>query len=133
MHAIKGRLNELLLATSTEYAELLLGVLSTFTGIWLFFPVCHTGFCPWQLERCLPETWGVMLLLSGILKLYGVFSMGRLTRLISAGIATLVWLCLAWTFFLAKQPEFSVMAAPLTTVLCVFNALIYIKLWMVTR
>jgi hypothetical protein len=127
------RISELLLTTSTEYAELLLSVLSTLAGIWLLLPVCHVGFHPWQLKHCIPECWGIMLLLSGLLKLYGVFQAVFRVRQISCGLATLVWLFLAWTFFLSDRPEFGIMAAPLTLVLAIFNALIYIKLWMVTR
>ncbi len=127
------RLSQLLLHTSTEYAELLLGVISTFTGIWLLFPVCHSGFCQWQLERNVPEYWGTMLLLAGLLKLCGLFWLVFKIRQSSCGIATLVWAFLTLTFFMSDLPEFCVMAAPLTLVLAVFNALIYIKLWMVTR
>jgi len=127
------RLNELLLHTSTEYAELLLGVISTFTGIWLCFPVCHAGFCDWQLQQHVPEYWGVMLLIAGLLKLSGILWLVFKIRQTSCGIATLVWFFLTLTFFMSNRPEFCTMAAPLTLVLAVFNALIYIKLWMVTR
>lgn len=123
-----NRLKELLLFTNTEYAELLLGVISTFTGIWLFFPVCHAGFCTWQTAKLIPESWGAMLVTAGTLKLYGVFHLKYKARKYSCFIATLVWLFLTITFFKSQQPEFCTMAAPITSVLTLFNSLIYIKL-----
>jgi hypothetical protein len=130
---LKRRLHELLLITSTEYAELLLGVISTFTGIWLFFPVCHSGFCSWQTTKLIPESWGTMLLVAGLLKLYGVFYQKFKARKASCFIATLVWLFLSITFVSSQRPEFCTMAAPLTMVLTLFNGLIYIKLGVVRR
>ena len=127
------RLHELLLNTITEYAELLLGVISTFTGIWLFFPVCHSGFCPWQSTKLIPESWGMMLLAAGLLKLYGVFYQRFKARKASCFTATLVWLFLTTTFLQSQRPEFCTMAAPLTMVLTLFNSLIYIKLGVVKR
>ena len=133
MRRVTRRLNELLLTTSTEYAELLLGVLSTFTGIWLLLPVCHAGFCDWQVQRLIPESWGTMLAIAGVLKLYGVFWSKFKARKSSCFLATLVWTFLMITFFQSGRPEFCVMAAPLTLVLALFNGLIYIKLTVVRR
>lgn len=133
MRRFNRRMHELLLLSSTEYTELLLGVISTFTGIWLMCPVCHSGFCDWQVGSRVPESWGIMLILAGSLKLYGVFWNRFKARKSSCFLATLVWLFLTITFFQSERPEFNVMAAPLTTVLALFNALIYIKLWVVRR
>lgn len=127
------RLHELLLITSTEYAELLLGVISTFTGIWLFFPVCHSGFCDWQTANLIPESWAIMLVSAGSLKLFGVFWQKFKARRYSCMIAAIVWTFLAITFVTSKRAEFCTMAAPITMVLAAFNSLIYIKLTGVRR
>lgn len=133
MKQVVARIIEVLFRRDTEYAELLLGVLSFLTGVWLFLPYCHSAFCPgWGLDAQ-PELWGGLLLFTGSTKLIGVFWRLCNLRKLSCMLATIVWLFLATSFMQLPNPALCVIAAPLCFVLGVFNGLIYTKLHLVVQ
>lgn len=119
------RLCQLLFKSNTEYAELLLGATSLLMGFWLTLPLVHVSFMPFIVDNGIPELWGAVLMVSGILKLIGVFYEVLLIRKISCMLATLVWLCLTLTLLDVRYPR---IATPAIGVFALFNALIYIKL-----
>lgn len=132
---VSSRLTETLFQRDTEYAELLLGVLSVLTGIWLFFPYCHLGLClPLQL-RTLPEVCGSLLLFTGGTKLIGVFLGLCKLRKLSCMLATIAWFFIASSFSKASGSANSlcIIATPLSFVLGMFNGLIYTKLYLVEK
>jgi hypothetical protein len=119
------RLGQLLLKSSTEYAELLLGVVSVTMGIWLMFPYVHPSFTSWGVEHAVPETWGAILIGSGTLKLIGLFTQTFFVRKLSCMIAALVWLMIALSIIHSGDPRLS---PPVIMTFSIFNALIYVKL-----
>jgi len=115
-----------LLATETEFAELLMGIISVVIGTWLCTPAAHTGFSDFHVVHKLPEIWGALLVVAGILKLWGVYNSTLPLRKLSCLIATWVWGFVAFSFYQAGLATLT--GLPLAILMLVFNGLIYIKL-----
>lgn len=129
----KQRLYELFLLASTEYAELLLGFLSLSMGIWLLVPKTHSVFQPIIINHFGPEVAGLVLTMSGMLKLVGLYRQNFTDRKISCFLASVMWLFLTIAFMQNNVTKFSIVAIPLTIVMSLFNSLIFIKLKVVTK
>jgi len=129
----KRRLYEIFLLASTEYAELLLGFLSLSMGIWLLIPKLHSVFQPVIIDHFGPEIAGFVLTVSGVLKLVGLYKQNFVDRKISCFLACVMWLFLTIAFLQNNVTRFSIIAIPLTIVMSLFNALIFIKLKVVSK
>jgi hypothetical protein len=130
---MKQRLYELFLVSSTEYAELLLGFLSLSTGFWLFLPSVSSVFQPYIIEHFIPQIVGIVLLMSGMLKLVGIYHENFAARKISCFLAAIVWGFLTASFLQLQVTQYNLIALPLTAVMSLFNALIFIKLKVVSK
>jgi len=122
----RSRLFHILLATETDFAELLMGLISVVIGVWLITPAAHIGFSTFYVVHMLPEVWGTLLLTAGLLKLGGVYNSKLPLRKLSCLIATWVWGFVAFSFYQAGLANLT--GLPLAILMLVFNGIIYIKL-----
>lgn len=126
-------IGNILLQSETEYAEFLLGTLSLFTGLWLFFPACHALFdgAHMHVAPLSPELWGGLLTFAGATKFIGVMLQSLPIRKLSCFIAIVVWLFLG-TLFIQNNPTLCRQSggplAPMMLTLACFNGAIYVKL-----
>lgn len=130
---IKRRTYELFLLASTEYAEVLLGFLSLSMGIWLLIPSVHTIFQPVIINCFGPEIAGFALVIAGFLKLAGIYLQKIKYRIVSCFLACVMWLFLSIAFAQDQVARLNLVAIPLTLVMSVFNALIFIKLKVISK
>lgn len=130
---IKRRLFELFFLASTEYAEVLLGFLSLSMGAWLIVPKTHSVFQPIITNHFIPEITGFALAIAGVLKLSGIYKQQVSHRIVSCFIACIMWLFLTIAFAQNQVTKFSIVALPLTITLSIFNALIFIKLKVISK
>lgn len=130
---LKQRLVFLFFTSNTEFSELILGCISLFTGLWLVLPFCHWIFNSWNVKYNMPEVWGYSLILAGLFKVIGIFAEVSCIRVISALLASIVWMYLtaSWYFGSSELHKLYLLTAPITLVLAIFNIIIYIKLRMV--
>ena len=124
---------ELFLLASTEYAEVLLGFLSLSMGLWLLVPKIHTVFQPIIVDHFGPEIAGFVLAIAGVLKLIGIYKQKVYHRILSCFLACVMWLFLSIAFSQDQVTKLSLVAIPLTLVMSVFNALIFIKLKVLSK
>lgn len=138
MHSLtRHLLGDMLFRADTEYAELLLGVLSTFTGLWLLVPAYHCGIHESAVCTAVqPEVWGVCLSVAGLTKIIGIWK-GKLgTRLFSCKLACFVWLFLCAALLTTNRPlmeRLSNPLAPITLILALANGAIHLKLGLVRK
>ncbi len=123
---------DFLLCADTRYAELLLGLISFIVGIWLCTVNAHQVFPLQKVTHHVPELWGIALIISGMLKIVGVFRSGMMLRKVSCLVASFVWIFLTCSFYQATLH--SVMLIGIVTGLMAFyNAVIYIKLSVILK
>lgn len=131
------RIGYIILQSSTEYAEFLLGVISLLTGFWLVLPFCRSHFAASSISSCVkPEIWGALLLFSGAAKFIGVLRTKLGLRQASCFIAMFVWWFVALILASGDDAWSCAQGCPLTPMMAVmglFNALIYIKLRLVSK
>lgn len=100
MLVVKHGLRHILFEADSLQTEFIIGNISFAVGIWLWTPSAHGYFRPGMGLNLLdspnqPELWGIMLLLSGVLKILGTMSGVLLPRRISCFVALFVWSFLA--------------------------------------
>ncbi len=125
----KSKLIHILFGTETEFAEMFMGIVSIVIGIWLWTPAAHPGFSAYNATHMLPEIWGILLIISGTMKLWGIYDSRLAFRKFSCLLATWVWGFVAYSFYrvgVAGLPHLT--GLPLAILMLVFNGLIYIKL-----
>jgi hypothetical protein len=123
-----GRLCDIILRSNTEYAELLMSVISIISGFWLLTKWADPHFVVWGVSRSFPHMLGILLLLSGLFKFFGVYYSIVSIRKISCFLAALIWGILCITFIRSTVYHNYAISIPITGVLALFNTLTYSKL-----
>lgn len=119
------RLFQLIFQSSTEYTELMIGIISLIAGLWLFDQSLVMCLPDWMCKNFVPDVWGSLLIFSGFLKILGVWNNVIQCRILSCFIAMIVWLTLGIILVHAAYPRLIV---PVSFTLSLFNALIFMKL-----
>jgi hypothetical protein len=125
MNIPKGRIFQLLLGSETAFAELLMGVISITFGVWLTTPYAETrvvaslAHSPW-LDRA-----GYALILSGLVKLIGVYLARPTYRAVSCLLAVMVWAPIGFSMLGGIDP--ARMAATIAIIMVIFNGLVFIR------
>jgi hypothetical protein len=133
---MRKHLGDVIWRTDTQYTEFVLGILSLLTGIWLCLPISQPNF----IASTVPiphQVWGFMLTVTGVFKFLGVLYPAIGLRIFSSFLATFVWYFLTFTFYgIARKAGYCPATEPLmpiTVILGSCNALIYIKLKVVSK
>lgn len=122
---------EVLLNMDTAFTELLMGNISIAFGLWMLDASIQSIVNPILREMHITHILGVLLITCGLLKFIGICYNSMNLRVISSNIALFTWFAIASIMFghLDDRP----MAVALDVIMCVFNTLIYIKLYILRR